>query len=115
MLDGLFRAGYRDIARRLLAMREAYVAGIEAIPGMRVFGAPELSIIGFGSDRADMGSVADGMAARGWIPGLVRRPPGLHMMMSLLHEPVRERYLADLRAAVAEAAPARGASVQAVY
>lgn len=115
VLTYLGRQGYSDIARRMLAMRDGYVAGIEAIPGMRVFGRPDLSILGFGSDRVEMGSVAEGMAARGWIPGLVREPPGLHLMMSLLHEAVRDRYLADLRDAVAGAAPASGGRVQAVY
>ncbi|MFT8243573.1 pyridoxal phosphate-dependent decarboxylase family protein [Roseomonas sp. BN140053] len=115
VLNFLGREGYRALAARLLAMRDDYVAGIRAIPGMRVFGEPDLSILAFGAEALDMGAVAAGMEARGWVPGLVREPPGLHIMMSLLHEPVRERYLGDLREAAAEAAPAQGAAVQAVY
>lgn len=115
VLTHLGREGYRELARRLLTMRAAYVADIEAIPGMRIFGAPELSIIAFGNPALDIGSLAEGMASRGWVPGLTRTPPGLHMMMSLLHEPVRAHYLADLRAAAQAAAPARGEAVQAVY
>ena len=111
----LGRQGYTAIAERLLAMREAYVDGIQAIPGMRVFGRPDLSIIGFGDPGRDMQAVAAGLSARGWVPGLLREPPGLHMMMSLLHEPVRETYLADLAHAAAGARPANGAPVQAVY
>ena len=115
VLNFLGRDGYRDITRRLLAMRDAYVAGINALPGMRVYGAPDLSVISFGSDRVDISHVAEGMAARGWVPGMIRTPPGLHMMMSLLHEPVREQYLKDLASALAEARPAVGKTVQAVY
>jgi glutamate/tyrosine decarboxylase-like PLP-dependent enzyme len=115
VMNFLGRDGYRDIVRRLLAMRDGYIAGIEALPGMRVFGKPDLSILSFGSERADMQQVADGMAARGWVPGMVRTPPGLHMMMSLLHEPVREKYLADLGAALSDAQPASGQAVRAVY
>ena len=111
----LGRRGYTEIAARLLAMREAYTAGIEEIAGLRVFGRPDLSIIGFGDPARDIGSLAEGMARRGWVPGLLQDPPGLHMMMSLLHEPVRGRYLADLRAAAAEAHPARGAAIEATY
>jgi len=110
----LGRDGYTAIAERLLAMRDAYVAGIEAIPGMRVFGRPDLSILGFGDPSRDMAAVAAGMAERGWIPGMLQDPPGLHMMMSLLHEPARERYLVDLAAAAA-AAPASGGQVRAEY
>ena len=43
VLRYLGRDGYRDIARRLLAMRRAYVAGIEAIPGLAVMGRPAFS------------------------------------------------------------------------
>ena len=107
--------GYTAIAERLLAMTDAYVAGIHDIPGMAVFGRPDLSIIGFGAAGRDMGAVAAGMSERGWVPGMLRDPPGLHMMMSLLHEPARPRYLADLRAALEAAPAARNAPLQAIY
>ena len=114
VLNFLGRAGYLQIAERLLAMRDAYVAGIEAIDGMVVFGKPDLSILAFGAPSRDVNSIAAGLSARAWLPGLVREPPGLHLMMSLLHEPVREEYLRDLAAAVAQATPAAG-RVAAVY
>ncbi len=53
------------------------------------------------------GAVAEGMAACGWVPGLVRKPPGLDIMASL-HEGAREHYLCDLANAVAAAPPAVG-------
>ena len=115
VLNFLGREGYTAIAERLLAMTDAYVAGILDIPGMTVFGQPDLSIIGFGAPGQDMGAVASGMAERGWVPGLLRDPPGLHMMMSLLHEPARPRYLADLRAALDAAPPVRNTPLEAVY
>lgn len=115
VINFLGREGYMAIAERLLAMKDAYVNDIGRIDGMTVFGAPDLSIIGFGAPGRDMGAVAAGMAERGWVPGLLREPPGLHMMMSLLHEPVRPRYLADLAAAVAAAPAARNERLEAVY
>ena len=97
------------------AMVDGYAAGINAIPGMRVFGAPDLSILAFGAGGRDMAAVAAGMERRGWVPGLVRRPPGLHLMLSLLHESARETYLADLAAATGEAPARRNAEVAASY
>ena len=55
------------------------------------------------------------MTARDWVPGMVRTPPGLHLMMSLLHEPARPEYLRDLAASVAEAKPAQGRLASAIY
>ncbi len=115
VLNFLGRSGYMQIAERMLAMRDAYVAGIEAIPGMQVYGKPDLSILAFGHPGKDADSIAAAMTKRNWVPGMVRTPPGLHLMMSLLHEPAREPYLADLRAAVAEAEPAKGRTASAMY
>lgn len=107
--------GYLELARRLLAMAEAYAEGIRAIPGMTVYGRPELSILAFGAPGRDVGAIAAALEAKGWVPGLVRRPPGLHLMLSLLHEPARVAYLGDLAAAVAAAPAAAGRAVDAVY
>ena len=115
VLNFLGRSGYLQIAEKMLAMRDAYVAGIEAIPSMQVFGKPDLSILAFGSTAKDADSIAAGMARRDWVPGMVRTPPGLHLMMSLLHEPAREAYLRDLAASVAEANAAAGRQASAVY
>lgn len=105
VLTFLGRDGYRAIAARLLATRKAYAEGIAAIPGLSVIGAPDLSILAFGSASLDIEAVAAAMAARGWVPGRVHQPPGMHLMLSLLHEPVRAQYLADLAAAAAEVRP----------
>ena len=118
VLHFLGREGYLEITRRLIAMRRDYEDGIAGIPGLAVLGRPDLSILAVGSseDALDMFKVADGMAARGWLPGLLRQPRALHSMMSLLHEAARPAWLADVSAAVTEArgaaAPARQ---QAVY
>lgn len=120
VLNFLGRDGYLEITRRLLEMRRAYEAGVAGVDGLAVVGRPDLSIIAVGASdpSLDIFRVADGMASRGWIPGLVREPPALHSMMSLLHEPAREAWLRDVTASIAEvrqsvaAAPARQ---QAVY
>jgi predicted transcriptional regulator with HTH domain len=40
------------------------------------------------------------MTERGWLTTLTRRPVGLHIMMSLLHEEPRQKYISDLAASV---------------
>lgn len=115
VMNYLGREGYRAIAERLMTMRDAYVAGIDAIPGMRVYGNPELTILSFGGEDIDIGSVAGFMEKRGWVPGMIQKPPGLHMMASLLHEPARETYLSDLQQAVASASAKAPGTVSATY
>ena len=117
VLRFLGRAGYRRIAEDLMAMRDAYVAGLEAIPGMTVRGTPDLANIAFGCDDIDMGEVATAMAERGWLPGQVKTPPSLHLMLSLHHRDARARYIADVAESVAAVRAAKGSrsSTQATY
>jgi len=108
--------GYMDIARRLLGFVDAFRAGLAQIPGMRVLGNPDLSIVAYTHDEVDIFRVAELMSARGYLPGLVQQPRALQRMMSLLHEPGAPEYLATLRAAIdeARAAPA-AATIKATY
>jgi sphinganine-1-phosphate aldolase len=101
VLRHLGRDGYRAIARDVLAMRDAYLAELSAIPGMRVRGRPALANIAFGCDDIDMAQVATLLAEHGWVPGQVRTPPSLHLMLSLHHAAAREAYVRDVAACVA--------------
>lgn len=117
VLHHLGRQGYVAVAGRLMAMMDAYAAGIEAIPGLRLWARPELTILNFGAEGLDIGTVAGWMGERGWLSGLTRTPPGMHAMMALQHEPARADYLADLAQAVAaaRAAPAPAGAIRAIY
>ena len=79
-----------------MQMRDAYVAGIKALPGYRMAAEPDLAVMAFGNPSIDMMRVAALMAERGWVPGTIKQPAGMHLMLSLFHEQARESYLADL-------------------
>jgi glutamate/tyrosine decarboxylase-like PLP-dependent enzyme len=117
VLRYLGRDGYCRIAQEVLAMRDAYIADLLAIPGMTIRSTPELAIIAFGCDDIDMGQVATLLSERGWVPGMVRTPASLHIMMSLHHAAAREAYVRDVAACVAlvRGGPRPVASTQASY
>jgi len=100
-LQGMGEQGYVSTARQIMELAGAYRRGIEAI-GLTVIGEPDLSILCFTSNEFDMLQVGEVMATRGWLPGLVREPHAMHLMLSMLHAPAREDYLRDLRDAVAQ-------------
>ena len=79
---------------------DGYVAGIEAIDGLKMHAKPNFTIINFGSDEVDIFRVAEVMAESERVPGMTQRPKGLQAMLSMLHAPAREDYLADLAKAV---------------
>jgi sphinganine-1-phosphate aldolase len=109
--------GYMRIARELMSLVDDYRAGVEAIPGMKVLGDPHVSIVAYGSDEVDVFRVAEIMSETGWLPGLVQKPRAIHRMMSLVHRPVLDEYLSDLRSAVEAAHRSGGqaAKIRATY
>ena len=92
--------GYKQIARDLMGFIDAYKAGIIDIPGLEIHGKPHLSIVAYGSHDVDVFRVAEIMSAKGWLPGLVQKPKGIHRMMSMIHAPSLDEYLSEVRAAV---------------
>jgi len=112
IMHHLGEKGYMEIAERVMKMTRLYIEGINAIDGLTIYGEPDLSIITFGSQEFDIYAVAERLSVRGWLAGLNREPRAIHLMMSLNHEPVREEYLADLRAAVAEVRAGSGAETE---
>ncbi len=96
--------GYEDATRQILATGAAIRDGIAAIPELRVLGDP-LWVIAFTSDEVNIYEVMAQMARRGWSLNGLHRPPAVHIALTLRHtEPgVADKFLADLRDAVAAA------------
>jgi len=94
--------GYRELAQRTTAAFETLKAGIAAIDGLHVLGAPQGPLIAYASrdPAVDIYAVGDQMDARGWQVNRLQFPPGLHAMVTAQHRDVADAYLADLKAAV---------------
>ena len=96
ILHHLGEEGYLRITRETLDTARRLIDGINAIPGLFVFGDPVGSVFGFGSDEIDVFALSEAMEARGWHLDRLQRPSGLHMMITPAHSPHVERILADL-------------------
>jgi sphinganine-1-phosphate aldolase len=100
-------SGYLDLARRVRDATAALVGGIDAIPGLRVVGRPDLCVLAFTSDDASVFHVADEMRERGWyVQPQLRRgasPETLHLTVGPTNVPWIEAFLADLAASHAAA------------
>jgi glutamate/tyrosine decarboxylase-like PLP-dependent enzyme len=110
--------GYLEATRRILETGTKVRDGIAATPGLRVLGDP-LWVVAFGSDTLDIYRVLERMTGRGWSLNGLQRPPAVHLCVTLRHTGpgVAERFLADLRASVAEVAsqPAGDQATAPVY
>ncbi len=117
VMNFLGEAGYRRIAATVMEAKAHLVEGLARIGGgLRVWGEPELWAVGFGSANHDVFTIADRMTARGWSVGRIREPRGIHLMLTPVHAPIIDEYLADLARSVDEArAATRPSPTRAVY
>ncbi|MFI9595907.1 pyridoxal phosphate-dependent decarboxylase family protein [Nonomuraea sp. NPDC052265] len=65
-LQALGREGYVELGRATLKAAARLREGIAAIPGLRVLGAPESSLVAFAGDGIDVFVLADAARERGW-------------------------------------------------
>lgn len=107
-LHGLGHDGYLRVTQNLLNLVDRYKAGIGAIPGLRVLADPPLSIITCTSDEIDLVEAGSRLTERGWLPGFLQKPRGMHLMLSMIHEPACDKWLADLRWAVEQHKASQG-------
>jgi sphinganine-1-phosphate aldolase len=112
--------GYLEAAGRILEAAAAIRRGIEETDGLRVLGDP-LFCIAFATDEDELAvyRVMDAMTNRGWSLNGLHRPPAVHFCTTLRHaQPgVPERFVADLRTALAEVreSPGDGSGMAPVY
>lgn len=96
--------GYCDLAAETIETADMLRAGIKAISGLAIIGAPIGPLFAYRATkpRLDIFAVGDLMEAKGWHIDRVQSPDGLHAMVTVRHKAVVDDYLADLRTSVAE-------------
>jgi sphinganine-1-phosphate aldolase len=96
----LGRSGYRDIARRIMSIRQRLLDGIVSVGDFRVVGDPQLPIFAYTSGTLDMMSIGDALQTGGWYVSRISMPPGIHQMVNISHGPIVDNYLDDLTSSV---------------
>ena len=96
--------GYLEMARGAMEATHRYVAGVRGIPGLRVLGPPDATLVAIASDdpEVDIYVVADLLEEKGWAPDRQQYPASLHVTLTSNHEAIIDDYLADLADAVAQ-------------
>ncbi len=100
VMNYLGEEGYLRIAKEVMKARDAMIAGINAIPGLKILSDPDISVMAIASDDLDIYLVADEMSVRGWQLDRQQFPPSLHMTLHYGHVGAVNDFLRDLRASV---------------
>jgi len=96
--------GYSRLARRTLAATQTIIAGIRAIPGLRVLGTPDANLVAFTSDAFPIFNVIDEMKAEGWYIqpqfGFRGSKENIHLSIGQSAFEKADAFIADLARAV---------------
>jgi sphinganine-1-phosphate aldolase len=102
VMNFLGEEGYIELARISMQTREKLEKGLAGINGIKVWGAPDLWAVAYGSDAYDILAVTHKMWERGWMVAPNSDPPGIHFMATPVHAPFVDEYLNALKESVAD-------------
>ncbi|MGE0601468.1 MAG: aspartate aminotransferase family protein [Dehalococcoidia bacterium] len=102
-INFLGQAGYRELAAASMRAREKTQAGLTAIEGIKIHGAPQLYAFSWAASGVDMGAVSAAMGKRGFLCGQTTSPVGIHFMATPVHEAAAEAYAAAAAESIQEA------------
>lgn len=102
VLMHLGEEGYLRLTAQARASLEALVAGLRSIPGVRVLGEPEATLVAFTFDDADAHAVGNALFARGWYCDQQGPPPSLHCTVHAGHRDTIPAFLDAIREALDE-------------
>jgi glutamate/tyrosine decarboxylase-like PLP-dependent enzyme len=88
--------GYLQMAREVMETTDRLRRGIGAIPGLKVLGDPEMSVLAIASDDLNIYEVGDEMGVRGWHLDRQQLPPSLHLTINRAHVHKAGAFLDDL-------------------
>jgi glutamate/tyrosine decarboxylase-like PLP-dependent enzyme len=104
--------GYERLTRITIDTSRRMEAGVRAIPGLTVLGAPEAHLLAIAAApgaeaEVDMFAIGDALLRRGWFHDRQKPPDTLHATVSAGNAPVIDEYLVDLAECVEEVAGQR--------
>ncbi len=106
VMSSLGEAGYLRLTRSARNATLALLAGLRAIPGVRVLAEPDATLLAFcfepvdGAPAVDAFAVGAALARAGWVVDQQQPPPSLHCTVNAVHEPVIPEFLDALRRAI---------------
>lgn len=104
ILNFLGEEGYQRIVQTVQEATRKIIAGVNAIPELRVLGQPAMCMFSFASDSLNVYQLADEMGKRGWyIQGQFSTPltpRNLHISVTYGSAPNADALLQDLRECV---------------
>ncbi len=97
------REKYQQIAQDIISLRQRIQEQAKDIEGIKIFGDPQWSILGFYSDTLNPHAIYDELKLKGWELNALQNPAGFHICLTHVHtlvEGFEQMFIQDLRDSV---------------
>ena len=101
-LMSLGENGYLDLVRETINATNKLKSEINKISGLNILGKPDMSVFSFTSTNANIFAIADRIEKKGWRINRQTNPDSLHIIVTLNHIKVIDKFLEDLNTCVIE-------------
>jgi len=99
--------GYMKCAQAIMTCTKKIQAGIPKIPGLRVLGEPQVSVVAWSNDpttpegkKINIYMLSEAMNRREWSLNTLQHPGAMHLCVTYITRDLAEQFLQDLREAV---------------
>ncbi|KNC80774.1 hypothetical protein SARC_06883 [Sphaeroforma arctica JP610] len=91
--------GYVECARKILQARETVQKIVVSVPGLKIVGSPDVTVLAIGSDVYDIYRMGNEMGHRGWFINQLQYPACFHICFTYLHveQDVIDRLVNDIK------------------
>lgn len=91
--------GYVDNTRKVISTSRYIESGLREIPGLIVYGKPQMSVVAVGSNVFDVFRLVASLSGLGWNLNRLQYPSGFHFCVTLQHtmEGVADQFLEDIK------------------
>merc|ERR1712227_879964 len=98
------RDGYVQATKEIVETTRRITEAIRHVPGLKIIGIPEVSVIAFDSDLFNIYSLSDGLGERGWALNALQFPACVHLCVTRPHTlpGVADRFIKDVQEVTAE-------------
>jgi len=99
------RQGYVESTKKIIETTRYIAQKLGAIKGIKLFGNPQVSVVAFGTDEANIFGISDMLKNKGWNLNNLQFPSCIHLCVTMLHTEngVADRFVADVSEAAAAA------------
>jgi len=95
----LGRDGYVSATRDIINTTRRITEAVQDVPGLKIVGVPEVSVVAFASDKFNIYGLSDGLKERGWALNALQFPSCVHLCVTRCHTKpgVAEKFISDVK------------------